>query len=300
MLHNKDKILQNPRLCKAIFGMSREEILRLLPLFSQCLLAYRYELHPHRKRKVGGGRKGDLPTDLDKLLYILMYLKIYSTYDVFSVLSEHQRSKCGDSVQLLLPVLERTLGRKLVLPARKATSLEEVFEKIPELKDVFLDGTERRVQRPKNTKKQRKLYSGKKKATTRKNILLTTEKKRILFLSKTKSGRRHDKRITDKHHLISVIPEDVTVWTDTGFQGIQHQHANTMMPQKATKRKPLTFAQKQNNRLIAGIRVIVEHAIAGWKRFQAVSDIYRNRLPNFDDRMNMVCAGLWNFHLEQA
>ena len=96
MIHNKERILSNPRLCQALFGMLVAEIEKLLPVFSACLLAYRYELKPIRERKVGGGRKGDLPTDLDKLLYILTYLKVYPTYDVLSVLTDHQRSKCGD------------------------------------------------------------------------------------------------------------------------------------------------------------------------------------------------------------
>lgn len=244
-----------------MFGLSREEIVCLLPAFSSCLLAYRYEIHPDRQRKVGGGRKGDLPSDEDKLLYVLAYLKIYPTYDVLSVIADHQRSKCGDSIQHFLPVLEKALGRKLVLPERKATSLEEVFERVPGLKDVFLDGTERRVQRPRNKKKRNKLYSGKKKATTRKNIVVNDDKKKILLLSATKSGRRHDKRIADKFEIARHIPPDVTMWTDTGLQGIQHAHPNTVMPEKATKNKPLTFEQKQ---------------------------------------MNIVCAGLWNLHLDQA
>lgn len=165
MLQNKERILNNPRMCQSVFGMSRNEIERLLPTFEKCLIAYRYKLKPKSKRhrKVGGGRKGDLPTTIDKILYILMYLKVYPTYDVLSVLSNHQRSKCGDSIQLLLPVLEMALGRELVLPKRKARSMKEVFERCPELKDIFIDGTERRTQRPKNIKKRNKLYSGKKK-----------------------------------------------------------------------------------------------------------------------------------------
>lgn len=302
MLSNKKGILKNPRLCQSILGMSKEEIERLLPTFSQCLITYRYQLKPkeQRKRKLGGGRKGDLPTDQDKLLYILMYLKIYPTYDVLAVLANHQRSKCGDSVQLLLPVLEMALGRELVLPKRKARTLEEVFERCPELKDVFMDGTERRTQKPRKLKRRNRLYSGKKKATTRKNIILSTEKKAVLFMSKTKSGRRHDKRVTDKSGVVEIIPRNVTIWTDTGFQGIKKQHHNSVLPDKNTKKHPLTEAQKQNNRIISGIRVISEHAISGYKRFKAASDTYRNRLPNMDDLMNEICAGLWNFHLGQT
>lgn len=299
-MFNKEKILKSPRLCKALFGMSYEEIKKLLPTFGLCLIEHRYKLHPKRQRKVGGGRKGDLPTNEDKLLFILMFLKVYPTLDVLSVLSDHQRSKCGDSVKLLLPVLEATLGRKLVLPARKINDLEEVFRLCPGLKDIFIDGTERPIQRPKNPKTQRKLYSGKKKKTTRKNIVISDEKNKICYLSPTKSGRRHDKRLADKFDIPRRIPPNITAWIDTGFQGIQKDHPNTMMPTKATKNNPLTYEQKQNNRTIAGIRVLSEHAIAGFKRFKAASDVYRNKLPNMDDLMTEVCVGLQNFHLEQT
>lgn len=287
-------------MCQAIFGMSKEEIEELLPVFHDCLIAHRHMLKPHRLRKIGGGRRGDLPTDEDKIFFILMYLKIYPTYDALSVLSDHQRSKCGDSVKLLLPVLEKTLKRKLVLPARKPSTLEEIFTRHPEIKDIFIDGTERPVQKPKNQKRRKKLYSGKKKGTMRKNIVVSDEKKRILYLSKTKSGRRHDKRLLDKNHLARSFPDDVTAWTDTGFKGMELLHPNTQIPKKASKNNPLTIEQKQNNQTISGIRIISEHANAGLKRFKAAGDIYRNRLPNMDDRMNLVCAGLWNFHLGQT
>ena len=39
-------------------------------------------------------------------------------------------------------------------------------------------------------------------------------------MTPTKSGRRHDKRISDKFNLPHIIPQDVTIWADTGFQGI--------------------------------------------------------------------------------
>ena len=72
------------------------------------------------------------------------------------------------------------------------------------------------------------------------------------------------------------------------------------MPAKATKKKPLTYDQKENNRTIAGIRVLSEHAIGGMKRLKAASDVYRNKLPNLDDMFNFLSAGLWNFHLQQT
>jgi hypothetical protein len=301
MLQNKKQIFSQPRVTMAVLGVTADEIDKLLPVFSQCLKQHRIHLRPKRKRKVGGGRKGDLATNEDKLLYILLYIKLYPTYDALAVLTNHYRSKCGDSVQLLLPVLEMTLGRKLALPKRpRGNNLEEIFRQHPEIKDIFIDGTERKVQRPKNLKKRNKLYSGKKKATTKKIVIVSDEKKYIHYMSKTKSGRRHDKRIADKENIFRHIPPDVTAWTDTGFQGAQKQHGNIVMPVKATKNHPLTLEQKENNRIISSIRVVSEHAIAGYKKFKAASDIYRNKLANFDDLLTEVSIGLHNFHLLQT
>jgi len=142
MLQNKKQIFSQSRVTMAVLGVTKDEFFKLLPTFSQCLIQHRIKLRPSRKRKVGGGRKGDLPTDEDKLLYILLYLKLYPTYDALAFIANHYRSKCGDSVQLLLPVLEMTLGRKLALPKRPGHSLEEIFKQHPEIKDIFIDGAE--------------------------------------------------------------------------------------------------------------------------------------------------------------
>ncbi|GHU29537.1 hypothetical protein FACS1894152_7860 [Bacilli bacterium] len=46
-------------------------------------------------------------------------------------------------------------------------------EYYPGVKDIFIDGTERPVQRPRNNKLQKKRYSGKKKRHTRKNVIMS-------------------------------------------------------------------------------------------------------------------------------
>jgi hypothetical protein len=43
-----------------------------------------------------------------------------------------------------------------------------------------------------------------------------------------------------------------------------------------------------------------EHAHAGIKRYNAASAVYRNRVTDFDDRLMLVAAGLWNFYLDAA
>lgn len=294
------RVIRDERQLKAVIGMGRDEFQSLLSTFTESWYVELRLASPNRVRKIGGGKKGALSTMEEKLFAILLYLKTYPTFDVLGFLTNRERTRACRSTHFLLQVLERTLGKKFVLPARKITSVEEFFEKFPEMKDVFPDGTERPVQRPKDAKKRKKLYSGKKKRFTKKAIVVADEKKRILILTKSKSGRRHDKRLADKEELFSRLPPEVTAWTDTGFQGVHAQHSKTQMPKKATKNHPLTEEERQDNRIISGLRIVAEHAIGGMKRLKAAADIYRNRIPRTDDRFNLLCAGLWNFHLQQT
>lgn len=297
---NIKHLFRNDRVAKAMLGISKQEFASLLPVFTSALKSFIRNRRPNRKRAIGAGQKGSFKTVEEKLAFILMYAKIYPTFDVMGCLTGTERTRSCRNVHILLGVLEDALGRKLVLPKRKIRSVEEFFEKFPEARDIFPDGTERPVQRPVDSKKRKKLYSGKKKRFTRKTIVIADEKKRILILTQTKSGRRHDKRLLDKSGLPRVIPDSVAVFADTGFQGMERDHPNTLIPKKASKNHPFTEADKQNNRIISGLRIVAEHAIGGMKRFKAASDIYRNRIRNTDDRLTLVSAGLWNLHLAQA
>jgi hypothetical protein len=293
---NLQKLTRDKRAIKAFIGLSLPEFKSLVPVFEQLL----FETKKNRKgrvRNVGGGRKGKLPDTESKLIFILFYMKVYPTFDVMGVLFDRDRGKCCRSVHLLLPILELTLKRKFVLPERKITSVEEFFQKFPEAKEVFLDGTERRVQRSKDPKKQNKTYSGKKKAHTRKNMVLCDSDKRVLVLTPTKAGRRHDKRLSDKALLAEHVPESVLIGADSGLQGIQHIHKNTWLPHKGTKKKPLTVKQREDNAILSHFRICVEHAIGGIKRFGVVTQVLRNKIGLFDDLVMVISAGLWNYHL---
>jgi hypothetical protein len=294
---NIQNTLNNKRLSKAMIGVNKEEFERLLPQFEQVLIENKLN-NPNRKNKLGQGIKGKLPTASDKLFFTLFYMKVYPTFDVLGCFFDKGRSRSCKELHVYLAVLKKVLGRELVLPKRKVTSMEELFEIYPEIKDVFVDGVERKVERPVNKKKQNKLYSGKKKIHAKKNIILTDEKKKILFLSPTKSARRHDKRLADKISLFEHIPESVTAWLDTGFQGILKQHYNTLIPKKATKGKPLSITDKEENKIVSSFRVRVENAIASIKRFSVISGTLRNRKAYFDDLIMEISCGLSNFHLK--
>lgn len=289
---------KNPRLLKALTGVSKEEFDSLLSVFEQSVLEDKKLRSQAKERRFGGGKKGKLPTTESKLFFILIFVKTYPTFDFLGFIFGLHRSKAHKNTVKLLDSLEKALGRKLVMPEKKISSMEEFLKKFPEAKDLFVDGAERPTQRPKNKKKQNKLYSGKKKRHMKKSVIAVNEKKKILIATVTKSGRRHDKRLADKSSLFERIPEKVALWIDTGFQGVLKQHKNTLIPKKGTKRKPLTYEEKEENRVISSFRVIVEHAIGGIKRFKAYADIWRNKIMGLDDKVMRIACGLWNLHIE--
>lgn len=292
---NIQKIARDPRAIKALTGLSYQEFSDLVPVFEKNLRTFQIK-RQNRKRNPGGGQKGHLPTTEAKLFFILLYLKTYPTFDVLGWISGKSRGRTCEYVHMYTKVLKKTMKVKGVSPKRRINSIEEFLLLFPSIKDVFVDGTERKIQRPK--KNQRKQYSGKKKMTTRKNIIMSDERKTILYLSPTRSGRRHDKRLADKESLIEHIPKGIGVWVDSGFQGIQKQHDNVCMPTKGTKKYPLTDTQKKENTLVSSIRVRVEHAIGGVKRYRAVSETFRNRLKGgLDDAFMELASSLWNHHL---
>jgi hypothetical protein len=120
-------------------------------------------------------------------------------------------------------------------------------------------------------------------------------KRRIGYLSPSKRGAKHDKRLFDQGQLIASIPPQVSILVDSGFQGARHP--GLCMPHKASKNCALDAPQREWNKLVGSLRVVVEHGIGGMKRYNAASAVYRNRLPKTDDRFNVLAAGLWNFSI---
>jgi len=107
-------------------------------------------------------------------------------------------------------------------------------------------------------------------------------------------GKRHDFRLF-KESKTHIHPETLAE-TDTGYVGIKKIHANSLLPKKKTKKKPLTAEDKALNRKISSERVSNEHAIGFIKRFKILSERYRNRRKRFGLRFNLI-AGICNYDM---
>lgn len=116
-------------------------------------------------------------------------------------------------------------------------------------------------------------------------------------MSKTYEGKVHDKKICDLEQC--KFPKEIILLQDLGFIG--HKPANVIikMPAKASKLKPLTLIQKENNKAISSQRVKVEHAISGVKRSRIVKDKLRSRKNNSDDLVIEIACGLHNFRVRK-
>jgi hypothetical protein len=69
------------------------------------------------------------------------------------------------------------------------------------------------------------------------------------------------------------------------------------MPQKRSKKQPLTKKEKLKNQELSRERVLNENVIGVVKRFKVISDRYRNRRKRFGLRFNLV-AGIYNLELQ--
>ena len=143
-----------------------EEFDILLPFFAEEYAATHSETHTRagqaRQRKAGGGNKPKLATMEDKLLFILVYKKAYPLQTAQGLLFGMGQSQANEWIHRLSPILEGALIRSGHMPERDGQAFEQSGSREEAPTDLIIDGTERRKQRPKDPKKQKQAYSGKK------------------------------------------------------------------------------------------------------------------------------------------
>jgi hypothetical protein len=283
------------RVFQTITGLTHDEFVQLHRAFAQ---AYQDALQARRspktwRRQLGGGRKGALPRTEDKLLFILVYVRLYPIQELQALLFGMSQSQASEWAIRLLPILQTALGREVALPARRACTVEELLTQCPDL-HFLLDATERPVPRPQDATQQTERYSGKKKRHTVKNTLVTrADGRRIVFVGDTTAGRRHDKPLVEDD--APPFPDGSRIGSDSGYQGLSIAGSTVTTPMKKPRGGELTADEKAVNTQLARLRIPVEHAIGGMKRHRIVHDIYRNRAAGMEDQAILVAAGLFNY-----
>jgi DDE superfamily endonuclease len=145
-----------------------------------------------------------------------------------------------------------------------------------------------------------------KKQHTLKNTVMSLPDQFIVFLGRTFSGHNHDYRMLTQE----LPPEwdwfaDINVRVDLGYLGMQSDYRGdqldipTRKPHKSKKNPnpQLSDEPKAANTALSRVRIFIEHAIGGMKRYNILVHVFRNRKADFEDDAVGICAGLWNFAL---
>ena len=279
----------------AVTGLKRKAFEELCEKFGACWQAhiaeYRLDGSP-RQRRLGRKRADILPSDADKLFFILKYLKNNPLQEELAHDFAMPQPHANLWIHALLPVIRQTLKAMSLSPQRTSENLSEILDRY---EYVLLDGTERRIERPQDAEEQKAVYSGKKKSPTAKNIVITAPDKRILFASTTAEGSAHDKTLTDDAGLLLSAP--VVVLADSGFQGLSLGEAAILLPCKKPRGKARPEHHRRWNRVLARARVTVENALANAKTFRIVKDVIRLKTAELRDTVFEIACGLANLRL---
>lgn len=288
------KIQNKPRVLQSLTGLTVAEFESLLVSFDGAWQAYveANYINQARLRSYGGGRKPHLNNIQDKLLFILVYFRLYPTQEVQGFLFGIGQPQAHEWVHKLTQVLNQALGYNKQLPEREPSRLEAVLNQCPSM-EFIIDGTERRLNRPKDKEAQKEYYSGKKKSHTVKNNVISQRQGKVVFLSDTYEGKKHDKAICDQEDY--QFPQGSKLWKDSGFQGYEPKGVITFQPKKKPRKGELTPCEKQGNRQISSERIEIEHHIGGIKRSLIVVHPLRSRTDHFADDVMETACGLHNF-----
>lgn len=218
-------LLRHSEIFPSIIGITHKKFEQIFKKFERELEKSEMEraFGKERVRIPGGGRKSTLKTNRQKLFFILFYYKTYPTFRLAQSIFNFDKRNIQLWNNFLEKVLLRSVEYQLNLPKVKTRYLNQVIEICPKLEDCIIDASERRINRPKYH--QEFYYSGKKKFHTIKNqIYLDPRSKKILSVSKTVEGKRHDKQLACDDPTLNCIPPGSTLMADLGYLGLDQDN----------------------------------------------------------------------------
>jgi hypothetical protein len=244
---------------------------------------------PGRQRQIGGGRKRDANL-LCRLLVTLIYLRQHWTMQAIAEILDCAESTVCNYIHEMLPYLRTELPASLLEQwQQECDSVEraELEAWLAELAEgtLLVDTWEQPIPRPQDPEVQKAYYSGKQKAHTRKNQVITlprgTDMVDVVF---GEPGPRSDSKLLEQTQ--TELPEALRFTADKAYVG----RRNTTTPIKKPPGGELTQAQKDFNRQVSQRRVYVEHVIRVIKIFRIAKEEFRMRSRIYEVAMGCVCG----------
>jgi len=119
------------------------------------------------------------------------------------------------------------------------------------------------------------------------------ERCHIAFLSPTYEGKASEKGIAELAGY--TLPAGSCLYQDKGFQGFCWPGMTIVQPKKKPRGRELTLPEQATNRQISSIRMRIEHAIGGVKRYRIVKDSIRLLKDGNRDAVMETCVGCITF-----
>lgn len=304
---NYSALSKKPSHFRNFSGLEIQEFDNLNQMIKEKYVAYEQKRlqREDRKRAIGAGHPYVLSLT-DRLLMLLLYYHLYTSSTLLGYLFCVSQTGVLKNIRRLEPLV----GEVLPLPkkehdkVRRLQTVDEIETMFPGFK-AFLDSTEQQIPRPKNKRRRKTHYSGKRKKHTVKTQLTVNKQGLIIHKTSHVKGSMHDYVLYKHSH--PRLPDGVRLDLDLGYLGIKDDfpNLNCLLPFKkknpgrgkiGVKAEELSDEQKAFNKALATERVVVEHANSRVKKYRVFGDEFRNRLKHYDMMTDIVC-GLVNFRV---
>ena len=276
---------------KASTGLAKAEFEFLLTFFEKYYEPKKPSPYPKVPQPV-------LTDKAEALFFILHYFKAYPTLENMGLYFGFRTSTVSGYIEKLKPCLKAALQEMGSLPPSLFKSQEEFDKAFEGVRELLVDGSEFPTNRSVEPDYQRFTYSGKKKRHGQKSLLISGADRLIRYVGALWNGRAHDKKMFD-HELGRFDFSGKISHVDLGFHGIKNREGCGLvfMPHKKPKGGELTKEQKEENRFLSSLRVRVEHAIGGVKRYFVLKIQNRFHFNKKTYDAIHICAGLWNLKI---
>ena len=232
---------------------------------------------------------------------LLVYYRLYITYALSGFLFDLDQSNVFRDLNILESLLKECipLPKKIYKRTKRLRTIDEVEQYFPGFK-AFIDSTEQEIPRPKNKRKRKSYYSGRKRKHTVKTQLMVNTEGLILHKTGHSNGRKNDYDIY-KHNHPTITPSQVDSIVDLGYLGIEKDFP-TVKSVLAIKKKKNTLLSNDDmryNKNHSRLRIIVEHTICKIKKFGIMGTKFRNKLRRYNNISDIV-SGILNFRVMQS
>jgi len=301
-LFSYDKLSKKPLLFKSFTGLTiqefddiyNKEIIKRYDKYEIQRLSKRKD----RKRDIGAGRPFKL--DLrDRFVMLLVYYRLYITYTLAGFLFDLDQSNICRDIQKIEKLIRECvpIPQKIYGITKRIKTPEEVERYFPGFLS-FIDSTEQQqIPRPKNKRKRKAYYSGKKKRHIVKTQFMVNNHGFIIHKTDHKKGSRYDYDIYKENR--PATPNQVVNVFDLGYLGVEKdfpRQISSIPKRKKTKSMELSQEEINFNQEHSKKRIVIEHVISRLKKYRILADVFRNRLRKYN-KVSDIVSGLINYRI---